>query len=234
MNTTSSKITLARHASWMAAAILLAGCGGGGTEDSSALSPVGDPAGSSPPTDTAASNEAPSIVVSAPASVTAGKTLVITPEASDPDGDTLTFSVEHLPSWASFDTSTGTLTGTPSDADVGYYGNIVISVSDGVATVEGQSFGIDVTQISLGKVTLSWTPPTQNMDGSPLTDLSGYKFYYGTSEGNYTEQITVDNPGISTYVVDNLYPNTYYFVATSYNSAGVESPYSGVAVRVVN
>jgi len=72
------------------------------------------------------------------------------------------------------------------------------------------------------------------MDGTPLTDLAGYKLYYGTSEGNYTKTISVDNPGIVTYVVDNLPLDTYYFVATAYNNSGVESPYSGVAVKVVN
>ena len=229
MSTLLRTTTLTRHASWMAAAILLTGCGGGGAEDSSALAPASGSSGNTP-----TNNAAPTIVVSAPASVTAGKTLEIVPEASDPDGDPLTFSVENLPAWASFDESTGSIVGTPSESDIGYYANIVIYVSDGTVTVEGQSFGIDVTQISLGKVTLSWTAPTQNLDGSPLTDLSGYNIYYGTREGAYTEQINVDNPGIVTYVVDNLYPNTYYFVATSYNSAGIESPYSGVAVRVVN
>ena len=86
---------------------------------------------------------------------------------------------------------------------------------------------------SSGTVTLSWTPPTENVDGSYLTDLAGYNIYYGLTEGQYSERINIDNPGIATYVVTNLTPNTYYFVATSYNTAGVESPYSGVAVRVV-
>ena len=35
-------------------------------------------------------------------------------------------------------------------------------------------------------------------------------------------------------ILENLAPNTYYFVITAYNAAGVESPYSGVAVKVVN
>jgi hypothetical protein len=31
-----------------------------------------------------------------------------------------------------------------------------------------------------GQATLSWDPPTTNVDGTPLTDLAGYKVYYGT------------------------------------------------------
>ena len=53
------------------------------------------------------------------------------PKASDPDGNTLTFSIQNKPSWLVFNTTTGKLSGTPSSADVGTYSNIVISVSDG-------------------------------------------------------------------------------------------------------
>lgn len=90
------------------------------------------------------------------------------------------------------------------------------------------------TQSSSGTVTLSWTPPTENMDGSYLTDLAGYNIYYGVNHGTYSKKLNIDNPGIATYVVTNLAPSTYYFVATSYNSSGIESPYSSVVRRVVN
>jgi hypothetical protein len=89
------------------------------------------------------------------------------------------------------------------------------------------------TGSSSGTVTLSWTPPTQNMDGSYLTDLAGYNIYYGLKQGEYSNRINISNPGIATYVVTNLAPNTYYFVATSFNASGVESPYSSEVTRVV-
>ena len=185
--------------------------------------------GTPPPT-----NQAPTLSGTAPTSVNADGNYYFQPSANDPDGDSLIFSVQNLPAWASFDTRTGVLSGTPTGADVGTYSNIRITVSDGSLQASISPFSIQVTQVSLGKVTLSWSAPTQNIDGTPLMDLAGYKLYYGTSEGNYPEQITVDNPGIVTYVVDNLAPNTYYFVATSYNTSNVESPFSGVAVKVVN
>jgi len=59
----------------------------------------------------------------------------------------------------------------------------------------------------------------QNTDGSPLTDLTGYKIYYGNESGNYQASIQIDNPGIAIYVVENLTPNTYYFVLTVINRA---------------
>ncbi len=70
-------------------------------------------------------------------------------------------------------------------------------------------------------ITLNWTAPTTNTDGTPLTDLSGYKLYYGTSAGNYTNSITLGN--VITYTLNNLANGTYYFVATAYTAAGSES-----------
>lgn len=88
-------------------------------------------------------------------------------------------------------------------------------------------------QYGLGSATLSWTPPTQNLDGSPLTDLAGYKIYYGNKPGNYDSSIHVDNPGLTIYVVEYLTPNTYYFVLTAINSSGVESRFSNEVSKLV-
>ena len=81
---------------------------------------------------------------------------------------------------------------------------------------------------------MDWTPPTENEDGSALVDLAGYTIYWGTTPGNYTSSVSIDNPGISRYVIENLTPGTYEFAATSYNSARVESVYSNVAIKVVD
>jgi hypothetical protein len=129
---------------------------------------------------------------------------------------------------------TGRLYGQPTLDNLGIYDGIVISVSDGSASRSLPEFAIAVTQTALGKVTLSWVAPTQNADGSPLLDLAGYKIHYGKSSGIYDHEISIDNPSITTYVVDNLVPDTYYFSATSFNTSGVESEYSGEAVRTVN
>lgn len=77
-----------------------------------------------------------------------------------------------------------------------------------------------------GSVTLSWTPPTQNTDGSTLTNLAGYYIDYGTAPGTYTNSIQVANPGLASYVVQNLTAGTYYFVVTAYNTDGTQSTYS--------
>ena len=81
---------------------------------------------------------------------------------------------------------------------------------------------------STGTATLDWTPPTQNSDGSVLTNLAGYTVYYGTSPGNLTQSVKVSNPGLTAYTLSNLQAGTWYFAVTSYSSAGVESTRSGV------
>jgi len=73
-----------------------------------------------------------------------------------------------------------------------------------------------------------------NEDGSVLDDLAGYRVYYGASSGSYPNSITVNNPGIASYVVDNLLPGTYYFVVTAYDTSGNESDYSNQASKAIN
>ena len=148
------------------------------------------------------------------------------PSASDPDGDTLTFSINNRPGWADFDPTTGALYGTPGAADVGPYSAIQIAVSDGLSTAELSPFDIDVTTTTLASVTLQWQPPTENTDGTPLTDLAGYRIYYGVDPADLSGLIELPNPGLTTYVVEELTPSTWYFAMTSVNDRGQESDLS--------
>lgn len=87
------------------------------------------------------------------------------------------------------------------------------------------TIGSDIGSFS---ATLSWTPPTQNDDESPLMNLAGYKIYSGPSEGQYTNEEFINNPGLSAYTVQNLTANSYYFVVTAINGTGAESDFSNV------
>jgi hypothetical protein len=162
-----------------------------------------------------------------------GYEYAFTPSASDDDGDTLIFGIRNKPSWASFDTTTGQLEGTPQFGDLGTYDDIVISVSDGRATDSLPGFSIEVSQDVLGSVTLEWAPPQLNTDGSYAGDLAGYVIYWGTESGSYDQQVRIDNVGLTAYVIDSLSPATYYFAATAFNSAGVESDFSNEVARSV-
>ena len=181
----------------------------------------------------AAANRAPVISGTPASSATVGQAYSFTPTASDPDGQTLTFSIANRPSWASFSTSTGRLSGTPAAADAGSYSGIVVSVSDGTATVALPSFTLTVQQVQTGSATVTWTPPTQNTDGSTLTNLRGYRIYYGTSSTNLTQVLDIPNAGVSSGVVENLAPGTWYFAVRSYNTSNVESTLSNVASKTI-
>jgi hypothetical protein len=164
--------------------------------------------------------------------VTIGSSFSFRPTASDANGDALTFSISNKPSWASFSTSTGQLSGTPSSSHAGTYSNIVISVSDGKVKTSLAAFSIDVTQATMGSATLSWTPPTENTDGTALTNLAGYRILYGSSASSLSKSVSVANAGVTTYVID-LVPGTYYFAIKAYTATGAESATSNVVAKVV-
>lgn len=83
-----------------------------------------------------------------------------------------------------------------------------------------------------GDVTLTCTDPTQNEDGSPLTDLAGIKVYEGSASGGpYTEVLDVANCAAIPTIVRP--PGTYYYVGTAYNTSNVESVYSNEATKTV-
>ena len=207
------------------AAIIIAGCGGG--DGGSESAPQASPAPGS------GSNAAPTIQGTPTSSVLAGQQYSFQPSASDPNGDALTFAVTNLPSWAAFNTSTGRISGAPTSADVGTYSGITVTVSDGKATASLTSFTISVTETATGSATLSWTPPTQNSDGSALTNLAGYQILYGRSANELSQSISVTNASLSTYLVENLTSGTWYFAVAAVNSAGVSSALSSVASKTI-
>ena len=223
----------ARLGGLVATALVLAACrgeGGGATANSALTAPASSQAPSAAPTPR---NSAPVVSGSPETAATAGSTYTFQPSASDPEGDPIEFQVSNLPVWASFDARTGRLAGTPADADVGTYANIVISVSDGRATTALAPFTITVAQVQLGAATLTWLPPTENTDGSPIADLAGYRIRFGRHTGELTELQNIPNPGITSAVVENLASGTWYFTVTAYNTSGVESEYSNLAQKTI-
>lgn len=209
------------------AAAALAGCGGGDEEAAQVTQPP--PPNPPPPP----ANRAPTISGAPATQVLVGANYTFNPTAADADGDPLTFQITGRPSWATFSATTGSLAGSPAGADVGTSSNIIISVSDGRASAALNAFNITVTAVTSGSATLSWTPPTRNNDGSALTNLAGYRVYWGTSQSNLSSMAQVNNPGLSSYVVSALTPATWYFAVTAVNTLGVESDRSTVASKIV-
>jgi Putative Ig domain len=219
-----SRISLAMLA---AATVFLGGCFvdelGGSTKHSNQ---VADPP--------AALNHAPTITGTPTPTVVQGEFYEFMPSATDADGDKLQFSVARKPDWAKFDAATGRLWGTPTAQNVGNFTNIRISVSDGTEQVSLAAFDVSVDALANGSATLSWNPPTDNVDGTTLTDLSGYRIYYGRSANQLTRTVVVNNPGLTRYVVENLAPATWHFAMTSVNDAGRESPRSPTVSKTIS
>ena len=155
------------------------------------------------------------------------------PSVSGGEPGTLTFTIQNMPHWAKFDPITGLLSGSPTFADFATYDDIVITVSDGNADSSLPAFSIAVSQDGTGAITLSWLAPEQNTDGSYITDLAGYRIYYGTEPGRFDRKIEINNVGLSTYVIDDLRPGTYFVAATAFNQSSVESDYSNELVKSV-
>jgi hypothetical protein len=158
---------------------------------------------------------------------TVGQAYSFQPTVASSAGTALKFSIANTPAWAKFDPTTGKLTGTPAASQVGTYKSITISVIAGTKTAALPAFSIVVAEAnSESAVTLSWQAPTENADGTALVDLKGYKVHYGAISKTYSDTIQVANPGLTTYVVQNLAAGKYYFAVTAYNSAGQESSLS--------
>jgi hypothetical protein len=217
-------------AAFVCATLALAACGGDEEATAAAENPSQNPPPSGNPPPPGGGNGAPTISGAPLTQVLQGQNYSFTPTASDPNGDNLTFTIANRPSWAAFSTSNGQLTGTPTAGDVRTYSNVRISVSDGTNTVSLPAFNITVVATATGSATLSWTPPTQNTDGSPVL-LTGYRVYWGTQSGNYSNSTSI-GPGVAAYVVDQLTPATWYFVVTA-TSVGGESAFSNEASKVI-
>ncbi len=77
------------------------------------------------------------------------------------------------------------------------------------------------TRAGNGVATVSWIAPTQNSDGSKITDLAGYAIYYGTNPDNLNESIQVRDPAATTYTIAHLSSgSTYYFSVAALTATG--------------
>lgn len=238
-----SKRYFKQFASFLVVLILSAGCGDGdgngvastGTQgtNSAGSGPGSGPGGGSSGGSGSGGSVTLDITGTPPSQIVAGTIFIFTPTVQNPDDVELTFSATNLPSWASINRFSGMIRGAPSSGDVGTYSGIQITVSGGGTSDTSRSFTVEVVDAAVGSATLSWEPPTQQTDGSPLNDLAGYRIYYGQSQNNLNQIVTVNNPGITTYVVENLTPATWYFAATAYDADGMESSFSNSASKTI-
>lgn len=212
------------------ACLLLAGCGND-YESASGTGGTSSPPGgtSSPPP--ATSNSEPLIYGSAPGPATVGQAWSYQPSLYDADGDSLTVTASNLPQWMSLNRTSGRLSGTPDEGDVRTWSGIRLTVSDGIASASSPEFAVLVVDPNAGggTVTLSWLPPTQQVDGSPIGELSGYRLLFGQASREYSQAIDVDNPGITRYTIDGLGSGDWYFAIQTIDAQGLISDPSAEA-----
>ena len=94
---------------------------------------------------------------------------------------------------------------------------------------------ISLMNVYIQQAVLSWEPPTENIDASALvlSDLDGYRVYWGTASRTYENTLDVEDPAQMSLVL-KLTPGTYYFAITAITTAGEESPYSGEGHKIIN
>lgn len=156
---------------WAAAATLTACGGGDGGEQGARSAPQAAQRAA-----VVVSNAAPTLETALPAAAQIGEAFTFTPQAADPDGEVLTFSATGLPGWATLDPATGTITGTPSLADLGS-AEVVLSVSDGHHTVTMPAFPLAVAPpaLAIGSIAVNGTPLASQLatGAAAAVDLAG-------------------------------------------------------------
>jgi Putative Ig domain len=183
----------------------------------------------------AASGTASLAISGSPAtSVAVGSAYSFRPTVTDAVGSALSFTISNKPSWAAFSTTTGALSGTPGTSNAGTDAKIEISVSDGKASAALTAFSIAVGSSASEAVTLYWTVPADNSNGTPATNLAGYHVYYGKSAASLTTVITVDDANDTSQVIGNLQSGTWYFAVTAFNAEKIESKMSEVVPLTIS
>lgn len=200
--------------------------GSKGTVGSEAIGPVNNtstftlnctgPGGSNSRSTTITVAAPPSVTLSAnPTSVQSGGSSTLTWSSSNASGCTASGD------WSGSKATSGSQTITSLTSDSTF---TLVCTGTGGSTTRSTTVTIAVN--SMRSVEVSWDAPTTRADGSPLTNLAGFRIHYGTASGNYTQVVEVDNPSLDSYTVDNLTNGTYYFAVTAYDSDSMESNYS--------
>ena len=213
---------------------LLAACSGVGVTSSGTGAAAAAAASTAATTTAATAPDAPKLTLTGtPAtSIAVGAKYSFQPAVSAA-GEGTSFTIQGQPSWAEFNATTGALSGTPTASDEGLSSKVTISAKDAASSASIGPFTIVVTGPANGTATLSWSAPTDNSNGSPITGLAGYFVYYGTDPSNLTKSIDVAGATTTTYTVTGLTAGTYYFAVAAYNSEGVDSSLSNIGQKTI-
>ena len=94
-----------------------------------------------------------------------------------------------------------------------------------------QSVTVSVSAPPTSTATLSWTAPTENTNGTPVTTLAGYTIQYGTSESALSQTVSINSPSTLSYTITGLTPGTWYFAVVAVAADGTQSALSGIVSK---
>jgi hypothetical protein len=185
-------------------------------------------------------NAPPIITVAAIVDAQVGATFDFQPAVQDPDRDTLRFTADYLPNWASLDPASGHISGTPGPDDAGLYESISITVADATHKVVTAPFSIVVNpavnpalESGSGVASLQWEMPPSKVSGEPIDDLAGYRILYGRSSSDLDHSVMIADPTTTSYQFSSLTSGIWYFAVVAVNSNGLEGPPTTLATKSI-
>ena len=212
-----------RHAGTLGAMMVLLGLLLGGCSGTSARSDEDAAAntGSSPPP--SGGNPPPSGGTDAPVISFSASPLTV----DEGGASTLTWSATNADSCS----ASGGWTGDRNTSGTVSTGPLTAGTTFSLTCTGAGGSALEMISIAVvGPVQLSWAPPTENVDGSPLTDLSAYRIYYGDASRSYDQVVVVGNPAATSYTL-SLASGDYYVAMTAVDADGNESAYSNEVIK---
>lgn len=229
-----------RTAITLCSILLFAGCSGSSGERSAPVTqgPFSVAEAKSPTLGTPAPATPGATNPSAPATPSAPGT----PDPAAAPTVSLTSATTNLNSGAATTLTWSTTNASSCSASGGWNGSRSLSGSQSTGPVNANTTysltcsgagGTAVSMITIsvtGRLTLNWQAPTENVDGTPLTDLAGYRIHYGPASRSYTGDAPVANPSATSTTI-SLPSGTYYVAMTAFDAQGNESAYSNEIIR---
>lgn len=213
------------------ATLCLGACGGSG----SGSGPVADDVSASAPVeegetlaDAASPAESISLTITGPAGPAGSERLETADESIALQGIAESSGEITNVTWNSDRAGQGSATGGESwetgdiPLDLGE-NSITITAQDSSGATAAQTVVVKRDSGTPHSVTLAWEAPTDRLDGSTLSNLAGYRIQYGLMSETYDYEVDIPNPGVLSYVIENLEPGTWYFAASAYDANNLES-----------
>jgi hypothetical protein len=124
-------------------------------------------------------------------------------------------------------------TATSCRASGGWSGDKAVSGTQTLPTINANTNYTLTCTWGSGSRVVSWVAPTTNTDGSTLTNLAGFRVYYGTSSTALTLSQTINNVAARSATIAGLTPGTWYFAVRTLNTRSEESANSNIASQAV-